>query len=62
MLNFITRSIAILLVTATLSTTLIAEQLQSILDRGEVAIGVPENFPPFDLLERISNMKDMMLT
>ena len=25
----------------------VAEQLQSILDRGEVAIGVPENFPPF---------------
>ena len=62
MLNFITRSIAILLVTATLSTTAVAEQLQSILDRGEVAIGVPENFPHSDLLERILNMKDMMLT
>ena len=47
MLNLITRIIAILAVSATLSTPVIAEQLQSILARGEVAIGVPENFPPF---------------
>ena len=47
MLNLITRIIAILAVSVTLSTPVIAEQLQSILARGEVAIGVPENFPPF---------------
>ena len=47
MLNLITRIIAILAVSATLSTPVFAEQLQSILARGEVAIGVPVNFPPF---------------
>jgi polar amino acid transport system substrate-binding protein len=47
MLNLITRIIAILAMSATLSTPVFAEQLQSILARGEVAIGVPENFPPF---------------
>ena len=47
MLNLITRIIAILAMSATLSTPVFSEQLQSILARGEVAIGVPENFPPF---------------
>ena len=47
MLNLITRIIAILAVSATFSMPVVAEQLQSILDKGEVAIGVPENFPPF---------------
>ena len=47
MLNIITRIIAILVVSLTLSTPVVAEQLKSILDRGEIAIGVPENFPPF---------------
>ena len=47
MLNIITRIIAILAVSLTLCTPVVAEQLQSILARGEVAIGVPENFPPF---------------
>ena len=61
MLNLITRIITILAVSATLSTPVIAEQLQSILARGEVAIGVPENFPHSGLLERILIMKDMML-
>ena len=47
MLNIITRIIAILAMTATFSTPVVAEQLKSILDRGEVSIGVPENFTPF---------------
>ena len=62
MLNIITRIIAIMAVSATLSAPVAAEQLQSILREAKSLLVYPKTFHHSDLLERILNMKDMMLT
>jgi len=47
MFNLIKRTAALMALSVALATPLFADQLQSILDKGSIAIGVPESFPPF---------------